>query len=486
MIIKNITLLLLAFSTACFADYQITQKQFIDKVLAQEKLLAQAQIGLDIKQIEKNASRDNYQNWALNLSANAYYNYFKIKRKTDSTSSYIGKNKGYPRSVGVSAGKRFLNHRGNVKIGVKKINDRDAVSTYKKSIYTSDYHTREVGNLQFIRYSYPLLKHDGNAASLKTYHSDIVDLKRQKLLFFETKEDLLVKQLSNYFTWIELHNSQSIQRNLLDDLNAITTHNDKDKVVLKKTKFKTEIGLKDTSQRLKSLKIKISILLDDESILSTTPNANLSFKADIIKPYEVDKFLQKYNRDLERIRLELVLKEINIKYYKNRSLPTLNFLIEAINTTNKRNTKSSMFDDKRIGYKAGLEFSMPFGVDISNAATLKKERLGVKRLQISLSDKRQDILADVKELGVLLVVNENELVQNIENSKQSLILEKRSYDAKKSSMRDLIIAYEESAQAKLLKLSTLAGYQIRRVKYQALLDRLVVMGCADGLAACVY
>ena len=55
---------LLLFSGPCLA---ITETQFIQKVLAQDKLLEEAQIGLDIKQIELDASRDNYQNWKATI-----------------------------------------------------------------------------------------------------------------------------------------------------------------------------------------------------------------------------------------------------------------------------------------------------------------------------------------------------------------------------------------------------------------------------------
>ena len=63
---KYLGLFLLLFSGPCLA---ITEAQFIQKVLAQDKLLEEAQIGLDIKQIELDASRDNYQNWKATISS---------------------------------------------------------------------------------------------------------------------------------------------------------------------------------------------------------------------------------------------------------------------------------------------------------------------------------------------------------------------------------------------------------------------------------
>lgn len=482
----NAALFLSMFSMVCFADNQITQAQFIHRVLAQEKLLVEAQIGLDIKQIEMNASRDNYQNWSLDFSAKVAYNYYNLDRETDSNRSYIGKNKRYPKSVGLSAEKRFLDHRGSVKIGVMRVKDKGAFSNYKKSLHTENYQTGEAENVQFIRYRYPLLKFDSNASALRTYRRDIIDLKRQKLLFFEVKEEILRKQLTDYFTWIGLHNRQLIQQSLLHNLNQIMAHNDKDEIILQKTIFKTEIEFDSTAKRLKAIKSKIAILLDDNSILNTTPDADLSVKTNIIKNNRLPEFLQKHSRVLARIRLDIALRDINIEYYQNRTLPALDFLIEAKNTDNVRHTKSSIFNDDRVDYKAELAFSMPLSGDILNASYLQKDQLGIKKLQISYNDKQQDILADADELNALLEVNEAELTQNISNSEQSLTLEKNSYTLQNSSMRDLIIAYQEFAQAKLLKLSTLANYQIRRLRYQALLDQLVVLDCPNGLLVCTY
>lgn len=482
----NLVLFLWAFSQLGFANNHITKTQFIHRVLAQEKLLAEAQIGLDIKQIEANASRDNHQNWSLDLSAKTHYNYYDLERETDSNRSYTGKNKGYPKSVGLLAEKRFLSHLGNVKIGVARVKDKDAIWTYKESIETQNYQTNEAENVQFIRYQYPLLKHDSNASSLRTYTRDIIDLKRQKLLFFEDKEAILMEQLLDYLYWIQLHNHQLIQQSLLEDLTQITTHNNKDKIVLQKTIFETKIQFDNITQNLHAIKSKIAILLNDDSILTTTPSADLSAKPSMMKGHKLAQYLQKYSRVLERIRLDITLREINIKYYENRTLPSLDFSIGAINTASNRNTRSNFYNDDRINYNASLEFNMPLGGDIINNSYLQKNQLSIKKLQISYKDKQQDILADTDELNALLMINEAELTQNIENSQQLLALENQSYAEHTSPIRDLIAAYQEFAQSQLLKFDTLVRYQNRRLQYQALLDQLVTLDCANGLATCAY
>lgn len=465
---------------------EITQEAFIQHILAQEKLLKEAQIGLDIKAIEMNTSRENYQNWSLNLSAKSEYSNADLDRDTDLNHLYSKQSTKHSKAIGLVADKRFLTNPSNLKMGVVRGDGSTQIQQYKQTEFNNQHRLNEAESRQYIRYKYPLLKHDGNAESLKTYHRDIIDLQLQKLSFFETKEDILQAQLSDYLSWVELHNTALIRQTLLDNLSLIVSANSKDQTILKNTILQTKIARKDILHQLTAIKSKIAILLDENTILSKTPKANIYKQVLLMKADELRAYLPQHNRDLERIRLNIELRKINIKYYQNRSLPSLDFSIGAEKIQNKRNTKSSIYDDDRIYYNTAITFSVPLGGDIANQANLKKDQLGIEKLQISYADKQQDILADADELGALLVIDEAELKQNIQNNQQSLQLEKASYSEQKSSMRDLISAYKALNQSKLLELATFITYQKRYFKYQNLLDQLIPLACPNGLANCVY
>ncbi|MDD9858424.1 MAG: hypothetical protein OXU96_10330, partial [Gammaproteobacteria bacterium] len=80
----------------------ITEAQFIDKVLAHDKLLEEAQIGLDIKRIERDASRDNYADWKANLSLDLGYRYRDLDRDNGTTSDYTSQTRKFERQAGLA------------------------------------------------------------------------------------------------------------------------------------------------------------------------------------------------------------------------------------------------------------------------------------------------------------------------------------------------------------------------------------------------
>ena len=467
-------------------SFAITQIEFTKKVLSQKGLLEEASIGLEIKQIELNASRNNYVNWKINLSSELAYDYSDLDRNTNSNYTYTGKDKSYPKSINISAKKRFLTHRGNLEFIIASDKDKSIEQSYKQQTNTAVYQLNKTVNTQRIRYQYPLLKHDSNASSLKTYHRDIIDLKRQKLSFYETKEDILLKQLLDYLSWIHLDQIVAVYQNLLLQLKQIKIYQKNDSLIQESTVLKHQNQLANYQNKLKSITAKIAVLIDDNAILTQIPTVNLLQTYSVFSATKVISYLQKHSRDLERIVLDIKLKEINIAYYKNRTLPELNFSLALEKTLNKRNTKTSIYNDNRTDYEVALVFNYPLTGDILNQSSLDKDKLGIRKLEISHQDKQQDILADADKLGALLVVNYSQLNKNIDLAIRLLQLETQNYEIGQTSIRDFLQAHQDLVDAKLFRLSTLIAYQNSGLKYQALLDKLVELDCPNGLSDCYY
>ena len=482
--LRCVCILLPLLSAPAFA---ITEAQFIEKVLAQDKLLEEAQIGLDIKQIELDASRDNYQNWKPYLYFDADYRYQDLDRTTTSKSLYVKSSKQYPKELGLKLEKRFLSNPGSLEFGISRSKNKTSAKRYKKRVHypKSDYQLETEQTERYIRYTYPLLKHDSNAASLKTHHRDIIDLKRQKLLFYETKENFLDDRLNDYLLWVLYQRQDRIDREFLDKLRRLRPGDDAESALLKSTVYQIEKYNSDTRTKLRAIREKLSILLDDRTILTETPEYDLRKRAELVAE-NLPGYLQTHNRTLERINLSIELNRIEIAYYRNQSLPTLDFNLEARRTTTKGNTISTLYDDDKTNYVAGLEFSYPLGGSVTTKANLKKFQLGVRRLEIGYQEKLQDILADLRLLDTLLNWDEDRLLEAIQAAATSTKIEYQNHQSGQSSFRDLLQAYKDERIARLDHIENITDYQANRIEYDNLLDRIIRGPCPVSLPECAY
>ncbi len=464
--------LLLLFLICPAPSFAITEAQFIEKVLAQDKLLEGAQIGLDIKQIELDASRDNYQNWKTNLFFDLGYRYRDLNRDTTSKSIYTKKYQQYPKKIGLRVEKRFLSNQGSLEIGVSRSNNRTSEVRYKKHVHNSDYNSGEYATRQYIRFKYPLLKHGSNAISLKTYHRNILDLKRQTLLFYETKEDFLHDRLNDYLSWVLYQQQQLIDEKFLNKLRYLQPEDNQETALLKSIVSQIENHQQDTQTKLHAIKQKLAALLNDEQILTATAEFDLHKRIDLIKE-NLPNYLRSHNRALQRIAQSIALNQINIAYYKNQKLATLNLSARVERNQINGNRRTTIYDDDALNYTVELEFNYPLGDNIANQANWQKSLLGVRKLEIGYQDKLQDIVADMQLLNALLTLDEGRLLDAVDATAQSTRIEYANYQSGQTSFRDLLQAYKDERIARLAHIDTLIAYQLNSIKYDNLADRII-------------
>jgi len=469
----------------------ITEAEFIAKVLAHDRQLEEAQIGLDIKRIERDASRANYANWKAQVSLDLNYRY----RDTDRNKTfydYDSQTRYYEREAGLAVEKRFLSHPGSLRLGITRSKDGGTLErndvpsmSQTRADEISSHHIEEFETRHYIQFNYPLLKHDSNALSLKTHHRDIVDLQRQQLSFYETKEDFLEARLSDYLSWVLYQREVAINRELLGKLRALQPADAAEEALLKSAVFQIEQDLSDAELELQAVKEKLSILLDDPGILNESAGYDLSKR---IAPLagDLSAYLKAHNRELYRIALSMELNRIETAYYENQNLPALDFSVRAEYQSDTGNTRTSEFDDKRANYIAGLAFSYPLGGNISNRANLLKAQLGVRRLEISYEDELQDIIAEAQRLHALLTLDEARLLEAIAAAEQSAAIQRRDYLAGRAELRDLLQAYRDERAAKLDHIDDLVDYQTDSIEYDNLLDRIIETPCAGALAECEF
>ena len=238
----------------------ISEAEFIAKVLAHDKLLEEAQIGLDIKRIERDASRANYANWKAEVTMDLGYRYRDLDRNNGTTRNYTSQTRKYDREVGLAVEKRFLSHPGSLRLGIRRSKDggiekeTDPPTGNRTHDIFIDHHVEEFETRHYIQFDYPLLKHDSNALSLKTHHRDIIDLQRQQLSFYETKEDFLEARLSDYLSWVLYQRQADINHELLDKLRALQPRDAAEEALLKSATLQVEQDLSEAELDLQAVK----------------------------------------------------------------------------------------------------------------------------------------------------------------------------------------------------------------------------------------
>lgn len=463
----------------------ITESAFVEKVLAQDKLLEEAEIGLEIKQIELDASRDNYDDWHFELSADAGYDrtndrQLRYKRSDGSislsTHSRVSKDADY--SVALDVDKRFLSNPSSVSFGLSRdyVQVRNLRYGYDRTdkIFEDRGEQRYGGYTSnaYVEYDYPLLKHDGNAESLKSFRRNIYDLQDQKLSYLETKENFLSARLEDYLLWIFYHRRVNIHNDLLLALRLLTPADDAEAALLSSIIAQTEKAKRDDDNRRRAVVERLAVLLDDAALINEVPTFDLQQRAKLLTVSASDYFAR-HSRVLKRIEIDMQLNDLEVNYQRNRLLPSLDLTVRLDKELDAAGTSSLIYDDDTTDFKASLEFLYPLGGGISTKAELAKRALAQRRLEIIYAERLENLEGDLQRLTRLLELPPENIVSAVNAAKQSTRLENEKYQQTRAGIRDLVQAHRDERTAKLEHIDTLIDYQMDRIAYDNLLDRMV-------------
>ncbi|MDA7970506.1 MAG: TolC family protein [Gammaproteobacteria bacterium] len=453
----------------------LTEEQFIKLVLAQDKLLEEAQIGLDIKQIELDASRDNYLNWKPLLTASAGYSYRDLDRRKQRL-EYTKKQIGYPQRISISAEKKFLSNPASIRVGVSRAAATNLLERHKNNmaVEKSPVYEEHFASTRSVSFKYPLLKHDSNAAGRKAYQRNILDLRDQQLAFFETKEDFLEDRLNDYLEWVLHHRNSEINGEFLERYKRLDTADAAETALLKSAVFRIEQYNAETQNDLRAVREKLAVLLDDRRILRETPRFDFRKRAKLLGGDRA-AYLRARNRDLARIGIDIELKQIDLAHSKNRLLPSLDLTVTAEDSSFSGSTRTNFnFHDDRDNYTAALVFSHPLGGGaITDRTAVQIAHLTLRKLGIAYREKLQDLLADIQSLHGKLALDEPRLLAAVDAAAQSARIELENYRAGKSSFRDVLQAYRDWRDAKIEHIQDVIDYQEDSIEYDNLLDRMI-------------
>lgn len=456
----------------------LTEQEFINKVLNQDAHFEKDQIYVSIKKIELEASKQSYAGWNANLTALLSNSYYDIEQDTTSKSIYEKHRLKNSKSIKLATEKKFLSNPSSLTLSAKRsIPDADIVRYKQDKLYTganAKYSITTFDNVYTVRYKYPLLKHDGNASSLKTYHRDILDLEREKLDFADAQEKLLVVRLEQYIDWNFYQKNADIYQDYQQLLKMIKGNETKDRSKLKTAILRANQDISSNDSRLQSLKKSLVSALNDSNLWHQSPEMDTNKHPKILP--DLAHYLRQNTRILLKYDIDKRLKQIDLDYYKNQSLSKLDFSISAEKNDNKGNTSTTNYDRKSILYTVNLDFSMPIGADINNQKDVQVEQLNLRKLSIDYDNKFNDIFADAQALIIKLRLAKKSL-----NAYQKLIinvttesnLALKSYLKKSITIKALIEAYQERRDVELGYTQALTDYQKSLLEYNDKLDRVL-------------
>ncbi len=444
--------------------FALTEQEFIQKVLNQDTHFEKDQIYVVIKKIELEASRDAYAGWRSNLSATLHNAHYDINKKTVSKKTYDKKHIN-TQSIRLASEKRFLSNPSSLKIS--------ATRRYKQTDSYDD-NVSAFDDTYKISYKYPLLKHDSNAGSFKTYRRNILDLEREKLDFDDAQEAFLVKRLKQYLDWGLYSENTDIYQQYLQTIQKIKAA-PKDKKKLNTAIFLAQKDISDNNAKLQAQKKGLSIVLNDEALLLQKPRINYHKQAALITT-PLGQYLQKNVRSLLKYQIDKKLKKTDLNHYENQSLFKLDLTLGAEKDTNKRNTLKTKYGNSSMFYFAGLTFNMPIGIDINNEKEILTTKLELRKFDIDYANKFKDIKSDIGALNVELSLNEktlNDYKGIIRDLTDNANLAHDNYANQKVSIKDLLDIYKEKRDVELEYVTSVINYQKNILEYNDKLDKVI-------------
>lgn len=457
----------LSLSMAEFSQEVIT-------LLQQEKTFETSKIDVQIKQIELDISKRNYSDWQAVLTLDTKYTYWNNDKSTNSTSPYTKTSEKHNENAQLKLTKRFLNNPSNLTVGMKRTLSNEHLKRNKQFNPYDGYGLYDYGNYYYLGWKYPLLKHDSNAVSLKTYHRNILDLRYKKLSFYEQQEDYLSKQLKQFLTWANHQEKSLIYQQHLQRLQNINRQNPKDQTNINSALLKAQKDLSEIQVKIQAIKQTLVIALNNKSLLNETVQVDWHKNTNIIK--NTNAYLKNNARDLQKIVINQLLKKTNIKYYQNQNLATLDFYLNLDQELTDSNTKTTESDSDKKIYTTSLVFEYPLFGNITNQTNLEINQLGLRKLEISYKDKLQDLNARAQSLNISLISNQKTLNQHlklIRANQQQMQIVLNNYTHKNDKIKNLIDILNEQKHSQLDYIDAGSAYQINIINYNNLLDRLI-------------
>lgn len=447
----------------------LDEKEFIKLILNKRELFIVNEINYHLKQQNLRVKSKDYLGWNTHLSAR--YDTDRRQAEKDNTSyDYINNRFAKDKHLSFKTSK---NLSGGATLGVGVTRELE-IDTYDKYRNLEHYNDRSV-NLSEYQTTYdaditiPLLKNNSGGSVKLTYDKSKIDETIAKLQLLEAKENIVEDRLIDFIRTAVNKEKLIIHTKHLEQLNLLLAkeYSENDKQLISNEIVQTNRNIATTKTELENniahLNRYIDVALD---------NIDFDYTTRTVQPDSVAKHLDHNIRDLKLLLLAIEKDKLNLKYYKNQKLPTLNlhFWIESVR---KKGNYSyySYYNEDDSG--ASLYFEYPLSGNNAKDFAILNAELALSKKQLEHKNIKADILLDVTEFTnrlTTLTQNLKSFITEINNTKLS---ELEKYITGRGNIRLALDEVDYLYSLWIDYFDEQEEYHSMRIKYNNLLDTLV-------------
>jgi len=460
----------------------LTESEFVQSLLDNHAFFEKEQINLTIKKIEMDGDRANYGDWTWDISGEiGRIEKDKIKRNYTSGVDYARETSQDVQKISTDLTKKFFDNGSELNISYDKSLPVKDESMHDKNGYQTDKNTTEYLDDLKISWTLPLLKNKSGIIDQKTYDLSVMDFEDEKLVLAEVKEDFIEAKLMIFLDWVNFDAQVEIVKNRLA-LSQETLETLKIKggskssiLTLQRSINKTQRLLLEVESKLQAEQKTLSVLLSRVNLDKNPLKIDWDIQPRLVS--DLYGYCERSIRDIQRIEIEQLKNKRYIESYQNSELAEFDFTISALRDDNKGNY-STYSDSSETEYEAKLEFSYPLMGNVSNQVYLDKYRLKRRQLELKYKDKFDDILSDAQKLTTELKqgIKRLNLYKVQMNERETIDSQSEFQDFLEGSGNIRFVINEQDDHQELLIDYTQASidYHKNRIKYDSLLDRLLV------------
>ena len=432
-------------------------------------------IDVRIKELELAYSKQRYSGLKLDLRSSIDFETRDRNRQTHSNSLYSKESDFLDRNLSIELSKQFLNNPSRLLLSIDKYLPKNNYKRFRQSSFYDQYETYGNKSQITVQWLIPILKQTNNPSDLRTYHRDRLDLEDAILSFLENQEDFIAEQLSDFYQLGSYQEQAKIYNSQIIALSQLLKSESDNPIPIERALIEIQKDAATNDRNQKSLREALSIRLDMHELNTIPVEVNFSL-SNALSP-DLLRQLESNNRSLKKIEIDKDLKEIDLKYYRNQTLPELNLALKASHDLQTSKTLSSHYKDATNDYGVSLEFELPILGYKSSNKSLAISKLQLAKHEHTYQRKKQELTADIYSLQQslidpksIIISYEDLIASSVENRIENL----KALHHKITSIDSVIDAYADEIRVKLDAIKARTDYQKDLINLKNLLDILLL------------
>ena len=475
---SKLTLILSLIAVLQLTEAQITRDQFLlvlSDALEHNWDFETDRIDVEIKRVELESSKRKYSGFKLDLEMSHQIKDWERWRTTTSSSPYTRKQWQETSAYKITTSKQFLNNPSKLSFSYKRNTPWNQYERYKKATFYDHYQTQDYESYIEIEWKLPLMRHTNNASDLKSYRRNLLDLSDQKIAYLENQESFIYDRLIEFYEVALMQEQLSLIVTYINILDAIPLVDTAHSLTVKRTIFELQNDYDAILKNKNALSKELSLRLDYSAFVHQDIHAE--FQTSFHPVTNLNDYLKTHNRALKKIDIDKRLKEIDIAHFKNQIQPDLDLYLNASHLSDNGNTLSTKFNDTRNDYGFAVEFKLPIIGYRSSKTSLAIAKLNLQKIEYKYQRKKKDLFAEIESIEQSLSQAQKNItsyIPFIRSSVENREQEAQNYQLITSSIQDYIQAIENEFGAFHSQLKAKVEFQKDLLKYDDLLDRLLV------------